>query len=290
MSNNKEQKKLTEGENAKKGKNPEAEMSFFDHLEELRWHIIRSILAILVFMVVAFMFKDFIFNEIIFKPKLPEFWTNRMFAKLGDWLGSEAVKINQHDLELISIKMAGQFMTHLWTSMVVGFIVAAPVIFYEFWSFIKPALYENEKKYASGAVVYTTILFLLGVLFGYYIIVPLSLQFLGGYNISTEVTNQIDINSYISLVVSVCLSTGVVFLLPIFAYFLSKVGLITPEFMKRYRRHAYVLLAVLAAVITPPDVFSMVMVDIPMILLYEVSIFISKRVEKQRLKQLAEGG
>lgn len=287
MSNNKEQKKLTEGDGAKKGKNPEGEMSFFDHLEELRWHIIRSVLAILVFMVVAFMFKNFIFNEIIFKPKMPDFWTNRMFAKLGDWLGSEAVKINQKDLNLISIQMAGQFMTHIWTSMVVGMIVAAPVIFYEFWSFVKPALYENEKKYASGAVVYTTILFLIGVLFGYYIIVPLSLQFLGGYRISDLVENQINITSYISLVVSVCMSSGVVFLLPIFAYFLSKVGIITPEFMKKYRRHAYVLLAVVAAVITPPDVFSMIMVDIPLILLYEVSIFISARVEKQRLKQLA---
>ncbi len=201
-------------ESSEKDKKKQGEMSFLEHLEELRWHIIRSVLAIMVMAVLAFIFKDFIFNTIIFKPKTPGFWTNRMFAQFGDFIGSEAIKINQNDLQLISIKMAGQFLTHIWTALVAGFIVASPIVFFEFWRFIKPALYENEKKHASGAVFFTSILFTMGVLFGYYLIVPLSIHFLGNYSISNEVTNQININSYISTVVSISLASGVVFLLP----------------------------------------------------------------------------
>lgn len=273
-------------ESSEKDKKKQGEMSFLEHLEELRWHIIRSVLAIMVMAVLAFIFKDFIFNTIIFKPKTPGFWTNRMFAQFGDFIGSEAIKINQNDLQLISIKMAGQFLTHIWTALVAGFIVASPIVFFEFWRFIKPALYENEKKHASGAVFFTSILFTMGVLFGYYLIVPLSIHFLGNYSISNEVTNQININSYISTVVSISLASGVVFLLPIFVFFLSKVGLLTPAFMKRYRRHSYVAMLLLSAIITPPDVFSQIMVAIPLVFLYEIGIFISRRIEKRREKEM----
>ncbi len=273
-------------DNIDRDKKRQGEMSFLEHLEELRWHIIRSVLAIMVMAVLAFIFKDFIFNSIIFKPKTPGFWTNRMFAQFGDFIGSEAIKINQQDLQLISIKMAGQFLTHIWTALVAGFIVASPIVFFEFWRFIKPALYENEKKHASGAVFFTSVLFSLGVLFGYYLIVPLSIHFLGSYSISGEVTNQININSYISTVVSISFASGVVFLLPIFVFFLSKVGLLTPGFMKRYRKHAYVLMLLLSAIITPPDVFSQLMVAFPLVFLYEIGIFISKRIEKKREKEM----
>jgi sec-independent protein translocase protein TatC len=264
------------------GKIKQAEMSFLEHLEVLRWHIIRSAVAIMTMAILAFIFKDFIFNTIIFKPKTPDFWTNRMFAQFGDFIGSEAIKINTQDLQLISIKMAGQFLTHIWTAIVAGFIVASPIVFYEFWRFIKPALYDTEKKHASGAVFFTSVLFSTGVLFGYYLIVPLSIHFLGSYSISGEVTNQININSYISTVVSISLASGVVFLLPIFVYFLSKVGLLTPSFMKEYRRHAYVVMLFLSAIITPPDVFSQIMVCLPLVFLYEIGIFISARIEKKR--------
>jgi sec-independent protein translocase protein TatC len=269
-----------------KVKTKQGEMSFLEHLEELRWHLIRSVLAIMVMAVLAFIFSDFIFNSIIFKPKTADFWTNRMFAKLGDFVGSEAIKINQSNLQLISIKMAGQFITHIWTALVAGFIAASPIVFLEFWRFIRPALYENEKRHASGAVFFTSFLFLLGVLFGYYLIVPLSIHFLGSYSISGEVLNQININSYISTVVSISLASGVVFLLPIFVYFLSKVGMLTPSFMKKYRRHSYVLMLLLSAIITPPDVFSQIMVAFPLVILYEVGIFISKRIEKKREKEM----
>jgi len=265
-----------------------AEMSFLEHLEELRWHIIRSVLAIVIFAVVAFILKDLIFGTIILRPRTPEFWTNRMLASLGEIAGSEALKINQEPLELISIKIAGQFMTHIWVSIIAGFIIASPLVFYEFWRFIKPALYEKEKKYAGGAVFFTSVLFFLGVLFGYYLIVPLSIHFLGTYNVSGDVTNQINLKSYIGSVISIVLASGVVFLIPIFSYFLSKVGILTPQFMKTYRKHSYVVMLLLSAIITPPDLFSQIMVCFPLVILYEIGIFISRRVVKKREKELDE--
>jgi len=264
------------------------EMSFLEHLEELRWHIIRSALAIVVFAIIAFILKDFIFTTVILNPRTPDFWTNRMFAKLADWVGTEALRINQQPLELISIKIAGQFMTHIWVSIIAGFIIASPVVFHEFWRFIKPALYDTEKKYANGAVFATSFLFMLGILFGYFLIVPLSVHFLGTYNVSGEVTNQINLKSYIGSVTSISLAAGVVFLIPIFSYFLSKVGLITPQFMKTYRKHAYVIMLLLSAIITPPDIFSQIMVCFPLVFLYEIGILISRRVVKKREKEMDE--
>ena len=264
------------------GKSKEAEMSFLEHLEELRWHIVRSALAILVFAIAAFVMKSFIFDQIILKPMTPEFWTNRMLAKFGELVGSESLNINQQPLNLIAIKMADQFMIHIVVSLIAGLILASPVVFYEFWRFIKPALYDKEKRHASGAVFYTSVLFLLGVLFGYYLIVPLSIQFLGTYNVSEHVVNQINTRSYIGTVTSISLAAGVVFLIPIFSYFLSKVGILTPQFMKTYRRHAYVLMLLLSAIITPPDIFSQIMVCFPLVFLYEIGILISRRVVKKR--------
>ncbi|MEN8115570.1 MAG: twin-arginine translocase subunit TatC [Bacteroidota bacterium] len=273
----------------KKGKQrKQSEMSFLDHLEELRWHIVRSAGAVMLFAIVAFVLKSFIFDVIILNPMTPDFWTNRMFVKLGDLVGSEAIKINQQPLELISIKMAGQFSMHIWVSIVAGLIFASPVVFYEIWSFIKPALYDKEKKHAGGAVFYTSVLFILGVLFGYFLIVPLSIHFLGTYNVSSDVTNQINLKSYIGSVTSISLAAGVVFLIPIFSYFLSKVGLVTPQFMKTYRKHSYVVMLLLSAIITPPDIFSQIMVCFPLVFLYEIGIMISRRVVKNREKELNE--
>ncbi len=263
-------------------KKPEAEMSFLEHLEELRWHIVRSAAAIMLFAIIAFVMKQFVFDTIILRPRLPEFWTNRMFAKLGDLVGSDAVKINQVPLKMQSIKIAGQFSTHIMVSIIAGFIIASPVVFYEFWRFIRPALYDKERKYASGAVFFTSVLFLMGVLFGYFLIVPLSIHFLGTYQVSPEVENTINLRSYIGSVTSISLAAGVVFLIPIFSYFLSKVGILTPQFMKTYRRHAYVLMLLLSAIITPPDIFSQILVCFPLVFLYEIGIFISRRVVKKR--------
>ncbi len=286
---------MSDGENReevttkkKHKKNLQGEMSFLDHLEELRWHIIRSVLAVFIFAIIAFIMKGFIFDTIILKPMTPEFWTNRMLAKLGDLVGSDSLKINQVPLHLIAIKMADQFMIHIMTSIIAGIILASPVIFYEFWRFIKPALYDKEKKHATGAVFYTSVLFMLGVLFGYFLIVPLSINFLGTYSVSDQITNQINTRSYIGTVTSISLAGGVVFLLPIFSYFLSKVGILTPGFMKTYRRHAYVVMLLVSAIITPPDIFSQIMVCIPLVMLYEVGILISKKVVKKREKEFDE--
>lgn len=266
----------------------EAEMSFLDHLEELRWHIVRSAAAIFIFAVVAFVMKEFIFDVVILNPRLPEFWTNRMFAKLGDLVGSDVVKINQVPLKMQSINIAGQFSTHIMVSIIAGFIIASPVVFYEFWRFIKPALYDKEKKHAGGAVFFTSILFLMGVLFGYYLIVPLSIHFLGTYQVSSDVENMINLKSYIGSVTSISLAAGVVFLIPIFSYFLSKVGIITPQFMRTYRKHAYIVMLLLSAVITPPDIFSQVLVCFPLVFLYEIGIMISRHVVKKREKEMDE--
>lgn len=286
---------MSEGDNReeqttkKKGKKSvQAEMSFLEHLEELRWHIIKSVLAVAFFAVFAFLMKDFIFTEIIFKPKMPDFWSNRMLAKLGELLGTDALLINQQPLKLIALQMSDQFMLHFTVAAVTGLIFAAPVVFYQIWSFIKPALYDKEKKHASGAVFFTSLLFLMGILFGYFLIVPFSIDFLTTYSVSPEVVNQINMRSYISTVTSITFASGFIFLLPIFSYFLSKVGIITPKFLKTYRKHSYVALFLVAAIITPPDVFSQIMVGIPLVLLYEASILISYIVVKKREKSMLE--
>ena len=184
--------------------------------------------------------------------------------------------------------MAGQFSTHIMVSLVVGFIMAFPYVFWEIWSFIKPALYSNEQKHARGAVLFSSLLFILGVLFGFYIIVPLSLDFLGSYNVSSQVLNQINLDSYISTFTSVVLASGVVFELPIVIYFLSKAGIVSPEFLKAYRKHAIVIILIIAAIITPPDVFSQILVSLPLILLYEIGIVISKRISVKNKSLMAQ--
>ncbi|MCB8994031.1 MAG: twin-arginine translocase subunit TatC [Bacteroidales bacterium] len=262
-----------------------AEMSFLDHLEELRWRLIRSVLAIFVMAILAFVFKDIIFDKIILAPKSASFWTNRMFCELGRITGADSLCINQVPLEIISVKMAGQFNMHIMVSLIVGLITAFPYVFFEFWGFIRPALHSKEKRYANGAVFFSSVLFLIGVTFGYFMIVPLTVHFLGSYSVSAEVTNKINLISYVSTITSVVLAAGVVFELPVIVYFLTKVGIVTPEFMKKYRKHSIVVIMILAAIITPPDIFSQILVAIPLIILYEVSIGISKRIMKQRRKK-----
>jgi len=257
-------------------------MTFLQHLEELRWHIIRSVIAVVVGAIVAFMLKDFIFDKVILAPKSPGFITNRLLCQLADAVNVPVLCINQNPVNLISIKMSGQFTTHITISLIAGVIMAFPYIFWEFWSFFRPALYEKERKHARGAVVAASSLFIIGILFGYYIISPLSINFLTSYSVSDLVDNQINITSYIGSVTSVALSAGITFELPIVVFFLARIGIITPAFMRKYRRHAIVIVLVIAAVITPPDVFSLILVSIPLVLLYEVSIFIAGRVARKR--------
>ncbi|MBN1924435.1 MAG: twin-arginine translocase subunit TatC [Prolixibacteraceae bacterium] len=272
---------------SKRKKNTDKEMPFLSHLEELRWHIIRALVVSLVFMIAAFISRDFIFNDIILKPRTPDFFSNHYLLvisqRLSDLLNTKKVilAINQSPLPLVNIDMAGQFMAHIKISIVAGLIVASPYIVWEIWHFIKPALHSNEKSTARGAVFYISFLFITGILFGYFLIAPLSIHFLSTYIVSQEVTNTIKLASYIGTVTSVTFASGVIFELPVVVLFLSKIGMVTPEFMRKYRKHAYVLLLVLSAIITPPDVFSQLLVCFPLIILYEISVGISRSVNKK---------
>lgn len=267
-----------------KGKKGEKEMSFLEHLEELRWHIIRSIIAIITMMILAFIFKNIIFDSVILAPRSPEFITARLLCQFGEYLNTDALCINRQQWTLININMSGQLTTHIIVSLVAGLILAFPIVLWEFWQFFKPALKANEARYAQGAVFAASMLFFLGVAFGYFMLAPLSIHFLSSYEISPDVVNQINIRSYIGTITSICLATGVVFELPIIAFFLTKIGIVTPAFMRKYRKHAIVVIFILAAIITPPDVFSQTLVAIPLLLLYEISILISARVMRQKEK------
>ncbi|MDA3907148.1 MAG: twin-arginine translocase subunit TatC [Bacteroidales bacterium] len=259
----------------------EREMTFWDHLTELRGTFVRSLVAIVILAIIAFANKGFIFNEIILAPKEPVFLTNRILCTLGQLLGIDYFCVKDLALEIININMSGQFMTHMYISFVVGFIVAAPYIIYEFWRFVKPALYDVERKSSGGAVLVFSFLFYLGVLFSYFLIVPLTLNFFGSYHVSEMVRNQISLSSYISTVVSVTLSIGLIFELPIVIYFLAKVGIVDIDFLKRNRKYTLVIVLILSAIVTPPDVFSQVLVTAPLMLLYEFSIFLAKRAVKK---------
>lgn len=268
-------------------KHKDSEMSFLEHLEELRWHLIRSAVAVVILAIVAFVFKGFIFDSVILAPKTPDFPTNRWLCELGRITDIPKLCINSVPLKLQTVKMAEQFNMHIAVSVLAGLILAFPYIFYEFWKFISPALYEKERRNARGAVFYTSFLFILGVLFGYYVISPLSVHFLGSYEVSKDVISNPTLRSYVQTVSSVVLASGVIFELPILTYFLTRIGLITPDFLKRYRKHALVLILIVAAIITPPDIFSQILVSLPLIVLYEVGIVISRRV-LNRAKQDSE--
>ena len=260
----------------------EKEMSFLDHLEELRWHIIRSTMAVVIAATLAFLGKSFLFDVLIFGPIKPDFFTYDFLCKVSSLLGYDSFCNTDFDFEIQSRTMAGQFSAHIWTSITFGFIIAFPYVLYEFWKFISPGLYSNERKHSRGFITISSLLFLIGVLFGYYVICPLSINFLGTYSVANQVHNDFDLNSYIGLVRASVLASGFIFELPIIIYYLTKIGLVTPDFLKRNRKYALVIVLIIAAIITPPDVASQIIVAIPVIILYQISIYISKIVIKKQ--------
>ena len=265
-------------------------MSFLEHLEELRWHIVRSAASILVFAIVAFIFSSFLFDYVLLAPKNPEFITNRLLCRFAAFLNSPHLCINSNPLIIQNINMAGQFSANIMIALYSGMIIAFPYIIWELWRFIAPALYENERKYARGSVAWISILFFMGALFGYFVIVPLTVHFLGGWQVSDEIANQINLDSYFGTISFIPFATGIIFELPVFMIFLTKIGLITPQFMITYRRHAIIVLMILAAVITPPDVFSMILVVMPLLVLYEVSILLTKQTAKKYQQNMGKEG
>jgi sec-independent protein translocase protein TatC len=266
-----------------KGQTMEAEMSFFDHLEDLRWHLVRAAIAICIFTAGAFYFYDFIFDTVIMGPSKPSFWTYRMLCKLGDYLHRDGFCINKINISLLNTEMAGQFTLQINSALLIGITLGFPYLLWELWRFIRPALHEKERKAASGFVIYATFLFLIGVMFGYYVITPESINFLAGYTVSASIENKFSIDSYLSSVATLTLATGIVFELPILVYVLSSLGILTVKFMRDTRRYAVVVILIIAAVVTPtPDMMTMTVVSIPLFILYEVGILVAAVVEKRK--------
>ena len=265
------------------------EMSFLDHLEELRWHLIRSTLAIVIIGIVAFTMSGFIFDSIIFAPSRMDFPTYRFFCKAATFIGIESdFCADKLPFSIQSRTMGGQFSADIWTSIWAGFIIGFPYVLYEVWKFISPGLYEKERKNSRGFIFIASLLFFMGVLFGYYVVAPLSINFLGTYQVSEIVLNEFDIGSYISTLRTSVIACGIIFELPIIIYFLTKIGLVTPEILKKYRKISLVIVLIISAVITPPDVTSQIIVAVPVLILYQVSIYISKMVMKSEAKKEAK--
>jgi len=274
-----------------KGNKLDGEMSFFEHLEALRWHLIRAALAIVVFACVAFANYNFIFDKIIMAPTHTNFWAFRMMCDMGgifqnllpSLFKAKDFCVDSITVHLLNTEMAGQFTLQINSSLMIGLVLGIPYLFWELWRFIKPALHEKERKAASGFVFYASGLFILGVLFGYFIITPLSIRFLAGYEVSTAITNWFDIDSYISSVATLTLATGIVFQLPILVYVVASLGFLTPKIMRNSRRYAIVIILIIAAVVTPtPDALTMTVVAIPLFVLYELSIVVAGVVERRR--------
>ena len=267
------------------------EMSFLDHLEELRWHLIRSTLAVVIGATAAFLAKGFILDVLLFGPTHPEFLTYDLLCRLSTAVGVDGGFChNEMPFTIQSRTMGGQFSAHIWTAITAGFIMAFPYIIYEFWRFISPAMYTKEKNTARGFILLSSVLFFLGVLFGYYLVTPLSINFLGSYQVSDKVLNEFDIGSYISLVRSSVIACGLIFELPIIIYFLTKIGLVTAETLRKYRKISLVVVLIISAIITPPDILSQIIVAIPVLVLYEISIVIAKIVQRKEERKLRKTG
>jgi sec-independent protein translocase protein TatC len=272
-----------------KGQSLEAEMSFFDHIDVLRKHLLRVAVVVLVFTAGAFYYTDFIFNTIIMGPKNPHFWTYRMMCKLVERFPSigKDFCITRIDAKIINTEMAGQFTLQLNSCVMVGIILGIPYLLFELWLFVKPALHEKERKSASGFVVFASTLFFLGILFGYYLICPLSINFLTNFTVSPDIQNTFTIDSYLSSVMTLTLGSGVIFQLPVIIYILSKLGIMTPAFMRASRRYSTIIILIIAAVVTPTaDPYTMLIVAMPLFLLYELSIYISANIERKKNKEI----
>ncbi|MEO8472430.1 MAG: twin-arginine translocase subunit TatC [Chryseolinea sp.] len=264
--------------------NDEKEMSFLDHLEELRWHLIRSLIAIIVFTIVAFVSAKWVFQNVIFAPARPDFPTFKALCRLGDLLNSPDLCITSIPFQVQSRNMTGQFTMHIMASFIIGLVIAFPYVCWEIWRFIRPGLQRREQKYSKGAVAAVSILFFCGVSFGYYVIAPWMVYFLANYSISDMVVNEFDITSYVSTVVLLVLGSGLLFQLPVVIYFLTKIGIVTPQFLRKYRKHSIIIILIVAAIVTPPDPLSQMLITLPLYLLFEISILISASVAKRKLK------
>lgn len=253
------------------------EMSFLEHLETLRWHLIRAVVSVFILAIVVFMNPDFFVHELILGPSRIDFLTYQLFCDF-----SARTCIDKLPFTIQNRILPGQFTTHLMSSFVIGMICAFPYVFWEIWRFVRPGLYDDEQKATRGATFIVSLLFGIGILFGYYLVAPLSINFLANYQMDSSIVNEIDIASYISTLSMLVLACGMMFQLPIIVFFLSKAGIVDPPTMRLLRRHAFVTILVLSAIITPPDVISQLLISMPLVILYEVSIYISAWVQKNK--------
>jgi sec-independent protein translocase protein TatC len=251
-------------------------MPFLNHLEELRWRLVRAAVAILIVGTIIWFYQEKIIDSVFLSMAKKDFITFRIMCQFF------GVCITEIPIKFQSMTVSGQFSYALMMSFLGGIVITFPYLFYQIWSFVKPGLKFNEKNLARGIVFYVSLLFFLGILFGYYIVAPLSIQFFGSYQMSSKIENIFTVNSYMSTILSTVFYCGIFFLLPVVTYLLTKIGLFDSAFLKKYRKHAIVIILILAAIITPPDVISQVIVSIPILILYEIGIVVSKRVEKQR--------
>ena len=255
------------------------DMSFLGHLGVLRGHLIRSAIAVLVFTVLAFVNKSFLFDRLLLASKEPDFITYRALCKIAEWFHlGDVLCITEQPFILMNVDMSGQFTMHLWVAFIAGVIVSFPYLIWELWRFVKPALQQKEANYASGIVFVISFLFFIGISFGYYMIAPLSVNFLGSYQVSEVVSNQINLSSFISTVTTITFACGLIFQLPVVVYFLASLDLISPAVMKKYRSHAIIGALIISSIITPPDLSSQILVTLPLLVLYELSIHIAKFV------------
>lgn len=267
----------------------EKEMTFLDHLEELRWHIIRSLFAVVIFTIVAFIYGPWIFENIVFAVAKPDFIFFDWMCSLGKLVGyEETLCVKEIPFKIQSRQMTGQFTMHISSSLFIGVIASFPYIVWELWRFIKPGLVTKERKFSRGAVLSISFLFFTGVSFGYFIMSPLAVYFLSNYKLSDMISNEFDITSYVSTIITLVFGSGLLFQLPVVVYFLTKIGMVTPAFMRKYRRHAIVIILIIAAIITPPDPFSQTLIGIPLYMLYEFSILISAMVIRREAKREKE--
>jgi sec-independent protein translocase protein TatC len=268
--------------------NPNGEMVFMDHIEALRWHIVRAFIAIIIASIFVFFNIEWVFQYVILGPANKDFIAYKWFCSLGKLLHVDALCMEPITVQFQNTELSGQFMMSFSSSFMIGFIAAFPYVFWEFWKFARPALTENELKHTRGIVFWASSLFLLGVLFSYFIIAPFTINFFATYKLSPQFDNIITISNYYDTMSDLVFGMGIVFELPILVYILAKIGILTPKLMRDNRRYAIVIIMVLAAIITPPDWFSIFLVAIPLVLLYEVSINISARLTKEREKKAKE--
>lgn len=255
-------------------------MTFFQHLDVLRKHIVRSLIAILIGSVICFFNGTFIFDTILLGPTQVNFWTYQRICELSQILYHDnSLCVDELHFIVQNLALTGQFFQHIFISFLGGLAIALPYILFEIYRFVKPALKSNERKYAGLAILSGSGLFFTGLLFGYFIITPISINFLGNYQLSTLIENKFTVESIIKFVAMLSMGAGIMFELPLLIYFLAKIGLVTSAFLKKYRRLAIVIILIISAVVTPPDVASQIILAVPIFILYEMGIFIAKKVE-----------